>query len=47
MSAGIVAIDPITAELFRNAITAIGDEMSLTIYRTVYSGVLKNIMEYF
>ena len=39
-------IDPITAELFRNAITAIGDEMSLTIYRTAYSGVLKNIMDY-
>jgi N-methylhydantoinase B len=39
-------IDPITAELFRNAITAVGDEMSLTIYRTAYSGVLKNIMDY-
>ena len=39
-------IDPITAELFRNAITGIGDEMSLTIYRTAYSGVLKNIMDY-
>ena len=39
-------IDPITAELFRNALTALGDEMSLTIYRTAYSGVLKNIMDY-
>ena len=38
--------DPITAELFRNAIAALGDEMSLTIYRTAYSGVLKNIMDY-
>ena len=38
--------DPVTAELFRNAITAIGDEMALTIYRTAYSGVLKNIMDY-
>ena len=46
MPAGIVSIDAITAELFRNAITAIGDEMSLTIYRTAYSGVLKNIMDY-
>ncbi len=43
---GARMIDPITAELFRNAITAIGDEMSLTIYRTAYSGVLKNIMDY-
>ena len=38
--------DPITEELFRNAIAAIGDEMVLTIYRTAYSGVLKNIMDY-
>ena len=38
--------DPITEELFRNAISAIGDEMVLTIYRTAYSGVLKNIMDY-
>jgi len=38
--------DPVTAELFRNAITALGDEMALTIYRASYSGVLKNIMDY-
>ncbi|HEY7578455.1 MAG TPA: hydantoinase B/oxoprolinase family protein [Acetobacteraceae bacterium] len=38
--------DPITGELFRNAIAALGDEMVLTIYRTAYSGVLKNIMDY-
>ena len=38
--------DPITEELFRNAISAVGDEMVLTIYRTAYSGVLKNIMDY-
>ena len=38
--------DPITEELFRNAISAISDEMVLTIYRTAYSGVLKNIMDY-
>jgi len=40
------APDPITAELFRNAIVAIGDEMALTIYRAAYSGVLKNNMDY-
>jgi N-methylhydantoinase B len=40
------APDPITEELFRNAISAVGDEMVLTIYRTAYSGVLKNIMDY-
>ncbi len=38
--------DPITEELFRNAIVALGDEMALTIYCTAYSGVLKNIMDY-
>jgi N-methylhydantoinase B len=38
--------DPITEELFRNTIAALGDEMVLTIYRTAYSGVLKNIMDY-
>ncbi len=38
--------DPITEALFRAAIAALGDEMALTIYRTSYSGVLKNIMDY-
>ncbi len=38
--------NPITAELFRNAIVALADEMALTIYRAAYSGVLKNIMDY-
>jgi N-methylhydantoinase B len=38
--------DAITEELFRNAVAALGDEMVLTIYRTAYSGVLKNIMDY-
>src|SRR5439155_5830831 len=40
------AQDPITEELFRNSLAALGDEMVLTIYRTAYSGVLKNIMDY-
>jgi len=39
-------MDAIEAELFRNALAGIGDEMVLTIYRTAYSGVLKNIMDY-
>jgi N-methylhydantoinase B len=38
--------DPITAELFRNAIVSLADEMALTIYRSAYSGVLKNIMDF-
>ena len=46
VSSSPLPVDPITEELFRNAIAAIGDEMVLTIYRTAYSGVLKNIMDY-
>lgn len=40
------APDAFTLALFRNAITALADEMALTIYRTSYSGVLKDIMDY-
>ena len=39
-------IDPISFELFRNAISAIADEMALTIFRTAYSGVIKDNMDY-
>jgi N-methylhydantoinase B len=38
--------DPITLELFKNAIFSIADEMALTILRTTYSGVLKDNMDY-
>ncbi len=39
-------VDPIEFELFKNAIFAIADEMALTIFRTTYSGVLKDNMDY-
>jgi N-methylhydantoinase B len=38
--------DPITFELFKNALFAIADEMALTITRTTYSGVLKDNMDF-
>lgn len=38
--------DPIALELFRNAIFSIADEMALTLYRTAYSGVLKDNMDF-
>ena len=38
--------DPITFELFKNAIFSIADEMALTVFRTTYSGVLKDNMDY-
>jgi len=39
-------VDPIAFELFKNAVFGIADEMALTIFRTSYSGVLKNNMDY-
>ena len=38
--------DPIAFELFKNALFSIADEMALTIFRTAYSGVLKDVMDY-
>jgi len=40
------ARDPIGFELFKNTLFSIADEMALTIYRTAYSGVLKDGMDY-
>jgi N-methylhydantoinase B len=39
-------LDPVAFELFRNALFSIADEMALTIFRTAYSGVLKDVMDY-
>ncbi|HEU0158165.1 MAG TPA: hydantoinase B/oxoprolinase family protein [Hyphomicrobiaceae bacterium] len=39
-------VDAITLELFKNAIFSIADEMALTVFRTTYSGVLKDNMDY-
>jgi N-methylhydantoinase B len=39
-------VDPITFELFKNAIFSIADEMALTVVRTTYSGVLKDNMDF-
>ncbi|HUH02801.1 MAG TPA: hydantoinase B/oxoprolinase family protein [Kofleriaceae bacterium] len=41
-----VTPDPIAFELFKNALFSIADEMALTIFRTTYSGVLKDNMDY-
>ena len=38
--------DPITLELFRNALFSIADEMAVTICRTTYSGVLRDNMDF-
>jgi len=41
-----VTVDPIAFELFKNAVFSIADEMALTVFRTTYSGVLKDNMDY-
>ena len=41
-----VKTDPISFELFKNAIFSIADEMALTVFRTTYSGVLKDNMDF-
>ena len=38
--------DPIEFELLKNSLFSIADEMALTIFRTTYSGVLKDNMDY-
>jgi N-methylhydantoinase B len=38
--------DPIEFELFKNAILMIADDMALTVFRTTYSGVLRDNMDY-
>lgn len=38
--------DPITLELFRNALFSIADEMAVTVCRTTYSGVLRDNMDF-
>src|SRR6476619_8088693 len=38
--------DPIALELFKNAIFSIADEMALTVFRTTYSSLLKDHMDY-
>src|SRR5271163_4362975 len=38
--------DPIEFELFKNALFGVADEMALTVFRTTYSGVLKDNVDY-
>jgi N-methylhydantoinase B len=38
--------DAISFELFKNAVFSVTDEMALTVFRTTYSGVLKDNMDY-
>ena len=40
------SFDPIAFELFKNSLFSMTDDMALTIFRTTYSGVLKDNMDY-
>ncbi|MEZ5849586.1 MAG: hydantoinase B/oxoprolinase family protein [Hyphomicrobiaceae bacterium] len=40
------SIDPVDFELFKNSVFSIADEMALTVFRTTYSAVLKDNMDY-
>src|SRR5207244_264414 len=42
----VMISDPIEFELFKNGLFGIADEMALTVFRTTYSGVLKDNMDY-
>jgi N-methylhydantoinase B len=39
-------MDPITREVVRNALAAIVDEMAVTIVRTSYSGIVRDVMDF-
>jgi N-methylhydantoinase B len=39
-------IDPITLEVIKNALDAIGDEMALTVMRSAYSGIVRDGLDY-
>jgi N-methylhydantoinase B len=41
----VTPLDPVTAELIRNSLQAIVDEMALTLVRTAYSANLKSAMD--
>ena len=41
----MTSVDPITAELIRNGLQSVVDEMALTLVRTAYSANLKSAMD--
>jgi N-methylhydantoinase B len=41
----VISLDPVTAELIRNTLQAVVDEMALTLVRTAYSANLKSAMD--
>jgi N-methylhydantoinase B/oxoprolinase/acetone carboxylase alpha subunit len=46
MNAVQQAIDPITREIIQNALAAAADEMSVALYRTAYSTIVRDCLDY-
>lgn len=42
----MAGLDPIRFELIKNSLSAIVDEMALTVVRTAYSGCIKDVMDF-
>ena len=45
-SAGQAPIDPITREIIQNALASAADEMALALYRTAYSTIVRDCLDY-
>src|SRR5438132_9429164 len=41
-----VKVDPITREIVRNALSSAADQMSLALYRTAYSTIVRDCLDY-
>ena len=41
-----ITIDPITREIIQNALSSAADQMSLTLYRTAYSTIVRDCLDY-
>ena len=45
-SSGATRIDPITREIIQNALASAADEMALALYRTAYSTIVRDCLDY-
>lgn len=45
-SAGEAPVDPITREIIQNALASAADEMALALYRTAYSTIVRDCLDY-
>jgi N-methylhydantoinase B len=43
---GAAAVDPITLEIVQNSLSCAADEMALALYRTAYSTIVRDCLDY-